>query len=175
MNLNPSLTAAGLAASAILAGYSPAANANEVIRYKLADPSFPISAAVEVPSSASTVYLSGKIPPVVDKSKPPTDPAAFGGDTEGQTIGVLRDIEVQLKEMQLSLADVVKMQVYLVADSAKGKQMDFAGFMRGYTKFFGTPNQPVLPARSVFQVAGLANPGWYVEIEVIAVRAKRAQ
>ena len=48
--------------------------------------------------------------------------------------------------------------------------MDFEGFMKGYTQFFGTEDQPNLPTRSVFQVAGLANPDWFVEIEVTAVR-----
>lgn len=172
MHLPPKMAAASLAASALLAG---CAAPSDVTRYKLADPSFPISAAVEIPAGASTIYVSGKIPPVVDKSKPATDPAAFGGDTEGQTVAVLKDLEVQLKTMQLSLSDVVKMQVFLVADPAKGRQMDFAGFMRGYTQFFGTQAQPNLPARSVFQAAALANPAWYVEIEVIAVRANKAK
>ena len=172
MNLKSTLTAAGFAGTAILASYSSAASASEVIRFKLADPSFPISAAVEVPANASTIYLSGKVPPVVDKTKLGADPAAYGGDTEGQTVAVLRDIETQLKDMKLSLSDVVKMQVFLVADPAKGTQMDFAGFMRGYTKFFGISSQPNLPARSVFQAAGLANPAWLVEIEVVAVRVK---
>ncbi len=48
--------------------------------------------------------------------------------------------------------------------------MDFAGFMEGYVEFFGTEEQPNLPTRSVFEVAGLANAGWLVEIEVVAVR-----
>ncbi len=48
--------------------------------------------------------------------------------------------------------------------------MDFAGFMTGYTKYFGTKEQPNKPARTAFQVAGLAAPGVLVEIEAIAVR-----
>jgi enamine deaminase RidA (YjgF/YER057c/UK114 family) len=62
------------------------------------------------------------------------------------------------------------MQAFLVADPAKDNRMDFAGFMEGYTQFFGTPQQPNLPSRSVMTVAGLVNPGWLVEIEVTAVR-----
>jgi enamine deaminase RidA (YjgF/YER057c/UK114 family) len=68
------------------------------------------------------------------------------------------------------MSDVVKMQVFLVGDPAKDGKMDFGGFMEGYTQFFGTEAQPNLPARSVVQVAGLANPGFLVEIEVTAVR-----
>ena len=56
--------------------------------------------------------------------------------------------------------------VFLVGDPATGK-MDFKGFMEAYTQFFGTPDQPNLPARSAVQVAGLAAPGVLVEIEVV--------
>ena len=63
------------------------------------------------------------------------------------------------------------MHVYLVGDPAKDNKMDFSGFMAGYTKYFGTKDQPNKPARSALQVAALAAPGVLVEIEVIAVRS----
>jgi enamine deaminase RidA (YjgF/YER057c/UK114 family) len=47
--------------------------------------------------------------------------------------------------------------------------MDFKAFMEGYTQFFGG-TQPNLPARSVVGIAALANPGFLVEIEVIAAK-----
>ena len=62
------------------------------------------------------------------------------------------------------------MHVYLVGDPSRDNQMDFAGFMAGYAKYFGTKEQPNKPARSALQVAALAAPGVLVEIEVIAVR-----
>ena len=49
--------------------------------------------------------------------------------------------------------------------------MDFQGFMRAYTKYFGAEaDQMGLPARSAVQVAGLAAPGMLVEVEAIFVR-----
>lgn len=42
--------------------------------------------------------------------------------------------------------------------------------MEGYTQFFGTAEQPNLPARSAMIVDQLVNPNWLVEIEVTAVR-----
>jgi enamine deaminase RidA (YjgF/YER057c/UK114 family) len=73
--------------------------------------------------------------------------------------------------MGLGFGDVVKMLVFLVADPAdKDGHMDFAGFMQAYTQYFGTPEQPNLPARSAVQVAGLAAPGMLVEIEVILAK-----
>ena len=68
------------------------------------------------------------------------------------------------------MGDVVKMHAFLVGDPATGGKLDFAGFMKGYTQFFGTPEQPNLPVRSAVQVAALAGPGMLVEIEVTAVR-----
>ena len=171
MSLRTPVMVAGLLAAAVLSGC--AANGvptGEVTRYKIPGSSFPISNAVEGSPGVSTVYLSGKVPAMLDKSKPATDPAAYGGDTEGQTVNVLKSIEAQLKSMDLSMSDVIKMQVFLVKDPAKGNKMDFAGFMKGYTQFFGTAEQPNLPARSAFEIAALANPAWLVEIEVVAVR-----
>jgi enamine deaminase RidA (YjgF/YER057c/UK114 family) len=143
--------------------------AADVVRHKIPNSTFPISAAVEVPAGKTVVFLCGAVPPVADTNAPKDTPAAYG-DTRTQTVGVLTSIDKQLKGMGLSLGDVVKMQVFLVGDPAKGGKMDFAGFMAGYTQFFGTPAQPNLPSRSAMQVAGLASPNFLVEIEVTAVR-----
>jgi enamine deaminase RidA (YjgF/YER057c/UK114 family) len=143
--------------------------AADVVRHKIPNSTFPISAAVEVPAGKTLVFLSGAVPPVADASAPKDTPQAYG-DTRTQTVGVLTSIDKQLKGMGLSLGDVVKMQVFLVGDPAKGGKMDFTGFMAGYTQFFGTPAQPNLPSRSAMQVAGLASPNFLVEIEVTAVR-----
>jgi enamine deaminase RidA (YjgF/YER057c/UK114 family) len=145
------------------------ASAQDIVRYKIPNSTFPISAAVEVPAGKSIVFLSGVVPPVVNTGAAKDSPAAYG-DTKAQTIGALTAIERQLKGMNLTIGDVVKMQAFLVGDPAKGGKMDFAGFMEGYTQFFGTAAQPKLPSRSAMQVAALANPGFLVEIEVTAVR-----
>ncbi|HEX6495516.1 MAG TPA: Rid family hydrolase [Acidobacteriaceae bacterium] len=119
---------------------------------------FPISQGVWV---GNTLYLSGALDP--DFSKAPAK------DTKTQTVGALQAIQKSLAAQKLTLGDVVMMHVYLAADPATGK-MDFAGFMGGYTQFFGTKDQPNKPARSAMQVAALAAPGALVEIEVIAVK-----
>lgn len=170
--------AAGVAALVALAGCAgPMAGMPPdaaVVRHGIPGSSFPISAAVEVPGGATRVLLSGTVPPLVDKTRPSTDPAAYGGDTRAQTVGVLKAIQAQLAGLGLGMQDVVKMQVFLVGDPAKGGRMDFEGFMQGYTQFFGAAaGQPNLPVRSALQVAALANPAWLVEIEVEAVRPPR--
>ncbi len=158
-------------AAVLLLALSPAfAKAADVVRHKLPNNStFPIAAAVEVPAGATTVYLSGTVPPVADAEAPANTVAAYG-NTQAQTVSVLKAIEAQLKGLGLSMGDVVKMQVFLVGDPALDGRMDFGGFMKGYSEFFGTAAQPNLPVRSTMQVAALANPGFLVEIEVTAVR-----
>ncbi|EDX84897.1 Endoribonuclease L-PSP superfamily [Synechococcus sp. PCC 7335] len=141
----------------------------DVVRYPIPGSDFPISQAVELPADATLVYLSGQVPAVVDETAEGGTIAAFG-NTETQTLTVLEKIQDILTSLDLTMSDVVKMQVFLVGDPEMDGVMDFAGFMSGYTQFFGTEAQPNLPSRSAMQVAGLANPGWLVEIEVVAVR-----
>lgn len=160
----------GLALAATLAGASGCAKKAEVVRYKLPNGAkFPISLGVEIPAGRNLVFLSGMTPPVSDETQPKDSIAAYG-DTKTQTLGALKNIDNALKSMGLSMKDVVKMQVFMAGDPAKGGKLDFAGMMEGYTQYFGTAEQPNLPSRSAMQVAALANPGFLVEIEVAAVR-----
>jgi enamine deaminase RidA (YjgF/YER057c/UK114 family) len=142
-------------------------NNGELVRHRIPDSNFPILQAVEVPPGYRTIYLSGAGPDVADKSKPSSSIEAYG-DTQTQTVSTLKKIDATLKRLNLSMSDVIKMQVFLVGDPQQQGKMDFKGLMAGYTQFFGTPEQPNLPTRSALQVAGLANPGWLVEIEVVA-------
>lgn len=159
----------GAALVAALMAMTGGAMAQDVVRHKIPNSDFPISQAVEVPAGKTTVYVSGAVPSVADEKAEKGSLAAYG-DTKTQTVSVLKSIEKTLAGLDLKMGDVVKMQVFLVGDPAKGGKMDFGGFMEGYTQFFGTKEQPNLPTRSVFQVAGLAAPGFLVEIEVTAVR-----
>ena len=163
------MTARTMLTLAFLVALSATAAAQEVIRHRAPGSNFPIAAAVEVPAGKTTVYVSGMVPRVTNEQAPRNSIASFG-DTRAQTVSVLQAIEQALQRIDLALKDVVKMQVFLVADPGKENRMDFAGFMEGYTQFFGTAQQPNLPSRSVMAVAGLVNPGWLVEIEVTAVR-----
>ena len=165
------LTAAllALAALALAATPAPAQDAaSGITRNPIPGSDFPIAQSVEIPQGATTLYVSGQVPPVVDEEAPEGTRAAYG-DTETQTVGVLDRIDAALVSAGYSMDDVVKMQVFLVGDPAIGGAMDFEGFMRGYTQFFG-PERGNLPARSAMQVAGLVVPGWLVEIEVIAAK-----
>ncbi len=160
-------TLLGAASFAVLALVCrPATAADPIVRHNV--PSFPIASSIEVPPGYSTIYVSGIGPEIADTSAKPMTLAAYG-DTETQTMSALDRIKSTLAKLRLSMGDVVQMHVYMAADPKLG-HMDFKGLMAAYTKFFGTRDQPDLPTRAAFQVAALANPGWLVEIEVVAVR-----
>lgn len=168
----PHRTAARTAAAAmLLAGFAAlsCARAQGVVRHPLPNSDFPILSSVEIPPGLTTVHLSGAGAPVSDPAAPARTVQAYG-DTAAQTVATFGAVERTLKGLGLGLGNVVKMTVFLVGDPAAGGRMDFDGFMRGYRRFYGTAQQPLLPTRSVVQVAALANPGWLVEIEVTAVR-----
>jgi enamine deaminase RidA (YjgF/YER057c/UK114 family) len=148
-----------LGAALFLAG-SMALHA-QVVRVPLEGSNFPISQGVWV---GDTLYLSGVPDRLVMKGTP--------GDTELQTTHVLDAIQKELEAQKLGMKDIVMMHAYLVGDPAKGGRMDFAGFMAAYTKYFGTKDQPNMPARTAMQIAALGAPGALVEIEVIAVKPK---
>jgi enamine deaminase RidA (YjgF/YER057c/UK114 family) len=149
------------------------AKAADIVRHKIPNSDFPIALAVSIPPTATIHFISGQVPAVINKDAPGDSLEAFG-DTKAQSESVLKKIKEILQGMKLEMSDVVKMQVFLVGDPAKGGKADTKGFMEAYTQYFGgsaqpTP-QPNLPARAVVQVAGLSNPGWLVEIEVVAAK-----
>jgi enamine deaminase RidA (YjgF/YER057c/UK114 family) len=131
--------------------------------------SFPIASSVAVPPGAELVFVSGTLADPVRADAPVGSPERLG-DTEAQASSVLLKIEKVLQRSGLRLADVVKMNVFLVGDPANGGRMDFDGLMRAYSKHYGAPAQPDLPARTTVQVVALPQPGALVEIEVIAAR-----
>jgi enamine deaminase RidA (YjgF/YER057c/UK114 family) len=162
MHLRPWIIAALLVATS-----APAA-AHDIVRR--ANSGFPIANSVTVPTGADIVYLSGMLADAADTSAPAGSIERFG-DTAAQTKSVLGKIARELEAVGLTMADVVKMNVFLVGDPSKGGGMDFEGLMHGYLQHFGTATQKNVPARTTVQVAGLPVPGALVEIEVIAARA----
>jgi enamine deaminase RidA (YjgF/YER057c/UK114 family) len=142
--------------------------AHEIIRH--AAPNFPISSSVVVPAGTDLVFLSGMLADAADP-KAPAGSLERMGDTAAQAKSVLAKIQKELEAAGLTMADVVKMNVFLVGDPRKGGTMDFEGLMQAYLAVFGLRAQEHrLPARTTVQVAGLPVPGALVEIEVVAAR-----
>lgn len=154
----------------LAAAFMLPAQAAEILRRPLGN--FPIASSVVVPSGAEMVFVSGTL---ADPVKPdaPAGSAERMGDTEAQATSVLGKLEKELAASGLSMSDVVKMNVFLVGDPARGGSMDFEGLMKAYSRHFGTATQPNLPARTTVQVVALPMPGALVEIAIVAARVPR--
>jgi enamine deaminase RidA (YjgF/YER057c/UK114 family) len=147
---------------------SSAVRAEEIVRYPLPTPIVPISLGVEVPAGKALVFLSGAVPFSFPDKDGKTSPPPIG--TRAQATLTLERIRQSLEGLHLTLGDVVFLRAYLVGDPATDGKLDFNGFNAAYKQFFGTAEQPALPARTVVQVAGLASPDFLVEIEVVVAR-----
>ncbi|POD78466.1 hypothetical protein BKM17_06660 [Pseudomonas syringae group genomosp. 3] len=130
---------------------------------------FPISQTVTVPASASLIFISGTLPDLADPHPPAGTPAAYG-NTEVQTVSVFNKLRRILQQQDLDLGDIVQLRVFLVGAEETGGKLDFAGLQAGYTQFFGTPEQPLKPARTALQVVALPLPGALIEVEAVAAR-----
>jgi enamine deaminase RidA (YjgF/YER057c/UK114 family) len=146
------------------------AQAQDIVRRQMGD--FPISSSIRVPANAEIVFISGTLADAANLAAPAGSIERFG-NTETQTASVLGKIAKELQASGLSLADVVKMNVFMVGDPARGGAMDFDGLMKAYTRHFGAASDGKLPTRTTVQVAGLPMPGALVEIEVIAARVAK--
>jgi enamine deaminase RidA (YjgF/YER057c/UK114 family) len=162
------LTAAVLAAAATTASA-------QVVKYPSSPPGLILQGAA-VGAKSDLLFLSGQVAAPLDPAKL-TSPAAMMamtpadyGDTKTQTISVLTKIKAALAEHGYTMADIVKLTVFVAADPARGPRMDFDGMNAGFRQFFGTADNPGTVARSTVQVAALAAPGFLVEIEAIAAK-----
>ncbi|MBQ4832974.1 RidA family protein [Pseudoalteromonas sp. MMG010] len=145
----------------------------ETTRHALPNNStFPISRAVEVTPDTTLIFHSGMVPgPVNAEAKKGS--REYYGDTQTQALNIFKRFEASFKDLGVDFSDVIKMQVFLVGDPTMDGKMDFAGFMKAYTQYFGTKEQPNKPARSAFQIAGLAGgPNMLIEIEMVIAKPK---
>lgn len=157
-----------LCAAVLCAAANVPSQAHDIIRH--ANPNVPIASSVLVPGGAELLFLSGTLADVADPAAPAGSIERLG-DTATQTKSVLDKLTKELAASGYTMADVVKMNVFLVGDPRKGGAMDFEGLMKAYLQVFGLrPQEKALPVRTTVQVAGLPVPGALVEIEVVAAR-----
>lgn len=163
------LSAAAIAAMAL--SIVPAAAEAQVTRIKR-NPAALILDAAKVTAGADMLYISGQLPSPLDPNLPMTEVKSIEqmGDTKAQTISCLQKIKVILESQGYTMADLVKISLFVAADPKLGK-LDFAGANEGFKAFFGTAENPTTVARSTFEVAGLVGPYFLIEIEAIAAKA----
>ncbi len=126
----------------------------------------PWSESVEIPAGARVLYVSGQVPPVIDAGQPIESREAYG-DMETQTRGVLNRLAAKLANAGYGMADIVKLQCFLVGEARFGGRPDLEGFGRAYREVFATDT---LPARTRIEVLRLMNPAWVIEIEAVAAK-----
>jgi enamine deaminase RidA (YjgF/YER057c/UK114 family) len=163
------LSAAAFAATALVA--LPTAAEAQVTRIKR-NPAALILDAAKVTAGADMLYISGQLPSPLDPKMPMTEVNRIEqmGDTRAQTISCLEKIKAILESQGYTMADLVKLSLFIAADPKLGK-LDFAGANEGFKAFFGTAENPTTVARSTFQVAALVGPYFLIEIEAIAAKA----
>jgi enamine deaminase RidA (YjgF/YER057c/UK114 family) len=163
------LTTALLAAAASLLPASAGAQVTRVNR----NPNAIILEGAKVAAGTDLFFLSGQLAAPLDPKKVVTPTTVLTpddfGDTKTQTVSTLNKIKDLLATQGYTMADVIKLTLFIAADPKTGK-MDFAGANAGYKEFFGTKENPNLSARSTFQVANLVAPQFLIEIEAIAAK-----
>jgi enamine deaminase RidA (YjgF/YER057c/UK114 family) len=109
--------------------------------------------AIEVPPGARWLVVSGQVGVAPDGSTP--------GDIGGQTENCFRNIGAILESAGMSLADVVKITVFLTRED------DIAGFRAARDRMIVEAR----PASTLVVVSQLVRPEWRVEIEALAAKA----
>jgi enamine deaminase RidA (YjgF/YER057c/UK114 family) len=163
-SMSLALAAATLALSAG-AAQAAAPKPKPVVERTSNNPTAVISSTATVPAEMKLVFISGTTPSPLDPAKPDDF-----GDTKTQTLSILTKMKAQLEGMGMTMGDIVKMTVFLVAPTPGGR-MDSPAMNEVFKTFFGTPEQPNKPTRSTIQIAALGRPTMYVEIEAVAAKA----
>ena len=152
---------------ALLLSLAASSADNAILRIAKTPPR-PTLDAIVLPPGAEIMLVSGQTPDPLDPKK--IDGPDDFGDTRAQTLNIFTKMKALLEKQGYSMRDVVKLTVFVTGDPRLGGKGDFEGMNEVYAKFFGTADNPNLPARSALQVAGLGRAGYKVEIEAIAAK-----
>jgi enamine deaminase RidA (YjgF/YER057c/UK114 family) len=107
-------------------------------------------------SKGTLVYVAGQV------SSDASGKLVGEGDFEAQAERVFANVKLAVEAAGATMADIVKMNTYIVAavDPADVPKMRA---VRGRYFGSGTP-----PASTLVYVSRLAQPGWMIEVEVVA-------
>ncbi len=125
-----------------------------------------IASSSTVPAGAELLFIGGTLADVTTTDTPPGATPQLG-DTATQANSVLGKIKAELEAAGYAMSDIVKIEVYLVADPNKGGLVDMLGLLSAYTAYFDKDSGGV-PVRTTVQVAGLPIPGALVQMAVTA-------
>jgi enamine deaminase RidA (YjgF/YER057c/UK114 family) len=105
----------------------------------------------------TTIYLAGQV------ASDASGKVIGEGDFEVQVEQVFRNLKTAVEAAGGTMADIVKLNVYLVAEVAPSDVPKLRAIRDRYV------NVEHPPASTLVVVTRLARPGWLVEIEAVAV------
>ena len=85
-----------------------------------------------------------------------------GGNLEAQAEQVFKNLKAAVEAASGTMADIIKMNVYLVAEVSADEVPKFRSVRDRYV------NVAKPPASTLVVVNRLARPGWLIEIEAVA-------
>ena len=107
-------------------------------------------------SRGSIVYLAGQV------SGDASGQLVGEGDFEAQAEQVFRNLKLAVEAVGGSMADIVKLNIYLVAEVDQAAVPKLRAIRDRYV------NVEKPPASTLVVVSRLARPGWLIEIEAVA-------
>ncbi|HWX08298.1 MAG TPA: RidA family protein [Bradyrhizobium sp.] len=107
-------------------------------------------------SRGSIVYLAGQV------SGDASGQLVGEGDFEAQAEQVFRNLKIAVEAAGGTMADIVKLNIYLVAEVDTAQVPKLRAIRDRYV------NVENPPASTLVVVSRLARPGWLVEIEAVA-------
>jgi enamine deaminase RidA (YjgF/YER057c/UK114 family) len=107
-------------------------------------------------NKGTLVYIAGQV------SSDASGKLVGEGDFEAQVEQVFKNLKLALEAAGATMADIVKMNTYLVAEVSQ----DDLPKMRAIRDRHLNREKP--PASTLVVVSRLARPGWLIEIEVVA-------
>ncbi len=107
-------------------------------------------------NKGTLIYLAGQV------SSDATGKLVGEGNFEAQVEQVFTNLKLGLEAAGAGMADIVKMNIYLVAEVEPSEVPKFRAIRDRYI------NVAKPPASTLVVVSRLARPGWLIEIEVIA-------
>jgi enamine deaminase RidA (YjgF/YER057c/UK114 family) len=107
-------------------------------------------------NKGTLIYLAGQV------SSDASGKLVGEGNFEAQAEQVFKNLKLGLEAAGATMADIVKMNIYLVAEVGQ----DEVPKMRAIRDRYVNKEKP--PASTLVVVSRLARPGWLIEIEVVA-------
>ena len=107
-------------------------------------------------SKGTLVYIAGQV------SSDASGKLVGDGNFEAQVEQVFKNVKLALEAAGATMADIVKLNTYLVAEVSQ----DELPKMRAIRDRYMSKEKP--PASTLVVVSRLARPGWLIEIEAVA-------